>query len=149
MSSISCAESYSSFLIISLETYVTDDFMNSNRNLVKPTRATLVLKRSSILFWVKVWITSLDRKGLENRFNIFLRQRKITRSKYEIGLRTRSIMRTFNFMDQRHSKEVIFFFAFWYPLEFLILLNKYPPVFFFLSCASLQTRWVIVSDAWK
>ena len=47
-------------------------------------------------------ITPLDRKGLENPFNIFFASEENNLEvdqRDEIGLRTRSIMRTFNFMD--------------------------------------------------
>ena len=65
----------SSFLIISLETCATDDFMNSNRNLVKltdePSQSYTSTQTQLYFVLSKSVITPLDRKGLENRFNIF------------------------------------------------------------------------------
>ena len=106
----------SPFLIISLETCLTDDFMNRNRNLVKPTQSYISTQTQLYFVLSKVLITTLDRKGLENRFNIFLRHKKITwksiKIRNNITYTKYLIKRTFNFMDSTSFKRSNFSFAF-------------------------------------
>ena len=108
----------SPFLIISLETCVTDDFMNRNRNLVKPTQSYISTQTQLYFVLSKVLITTLDRKGLENRFNIFLRHKKITwksiKIRNNIMYTKYLIKRTFNFMDSTSFKRSNYSFVFWY-----------------------------------
>ena len=108
----------SPFLIISLETCVTDDFMNRNRNLVKPTQSYISTQTQLYFVLSKVLITTLDRKGLENRFNIFLRHKKITwksiKIRNNITYTKYLIKRTFNFMDSTSFKRSNYSCAFWY-----------------------------------
>ena len=108
----------SPFLIISLETCVTDDFMNRNRNLVKPTQSYISTQTQLYFVLSKVLITTLDRKGLENRFNIFLRHKKITwksiKIRNNIMYTKYLIKRTFNFMDSASFKRSNYSFVFWY-----------------------------------